>query len=133
MLFMEEKEIQKIFGKVLRGIVHLHQYGIAHRDIKPDNILICLDQDNETIVKIIDFGFATNNTLAELHCGTPNFMAPELLEKSAKYNCSAVDMWALGVTLFYLCEGRYPFKGYDEKDLYRSIRNGKYEFKKIEN
>lgn len=40
-------------------------------------------------------------------------------------------MWALGVTLFYLCEGRYPFKGYDEKDLYRAIRACKYETKKI--
>lgn len=133
MLFIEEKEIQRIFGKILRGVAHLHEEGIAHRDIKPDNILICEDEDGEMLLKIIDFGFATSNNLADLHCGTPNFMAPELLEKVVKYSTTCVDIWALGVTLFYLCEGRYPFKGYDEKDLFRSIRLGKYEFKKIQN
>lgn len=44
-----------------------------------------------------------------------------------------VDTWALGVLLFYLCEGRYPFKGFDEKDLFRNIRSGSYSIKKTMN
>lgn len=48
-----------------------------------------------------------------------------------KYNPMGVDIWAMGVMFFYLCQGRYPFKGYDEKDLFRSIKHGKFEFKKL--
>ena len=59
----------------------MHAHGIAHRDIKPENILICNsdDEDEEVIIKIIDFGFATKSKKTDLQCGTPNFMAPELL------------------------------------------------------
>jgi serine/threonine protein kinase len=92
--------------------------------------LISFKENDDVIVKIIDFGFATAVEKAELHCGTPNFMAPELLEKSVRYCPLKVDIWALGVTLFYLCEGRYPFKGYDEKELFKCIRMGNYELKK---
>ena len=56
------------------------------------------------MVKIIDFGFATTANKADLHCGTPNFMAPQLLDKNLNKYCPlAVDIWALGITLFYLC------------------------------
>ena len=119
-----------IFIRIAKAVAHLHQCGIAHRDIKPENILISFDEDGEIIVKLIDFGFATTTTTSDMHCGTPNFMAPELLESLRKYNPFAVDVWALGITLFYLCEGRYPFKGYDERDLFRSIRKGAFEVKK---
>lgn len=59
-------------------------------------------------------------------------MAPELVEKVQGYNTFAVDIWALGVILFYLCEGRYPFRGYDEKDLFRSIKKCEYEIDRID-
>ena len=84
-------------------------------------------------MKIIDFGFAITNTVGDLQCGTPNFMAPELTEKKTKYCPFKADCWALGVLLFYLFEGRYPFKGFDEKDLFRNIRIGYYELKRIQN
>lgn len=64
--------------------------------------MISFDEDGKMMVKIIDFGFATMANKADLHCGTPNFMAPELLDKTAKYCPLSVDIWALGVTLFYL-------------------------------
>lgn len=57
-------------------------------------------------------------------------MAPELLDRTKKYSPIGADVWALGVTLFYLCEGRYPFKGYDERDLFRNIKKGVYEIKR---
>ena len=116
--------------QIVRGLNHIHQEGIAHRDIKPDNILISTE-DNSLKVKIIDFGFSTAFSKGDLECGTPNFMAPELLEKGKNVYCTKkVDVWALGVLLFYLCEGRYPFKGYDEKDLFKNIKLTEYTLKK---
>ncbi len=49
--------------------------GVSHRDIKPDNILLSF-KNNTPIVKLIDFGFATNSSVSNIYCGTPNFMAP---------------------------------------------------------
>lgn len=106
----------------------MHAHGIAHRDIKPENILICNsdDEDEEVIIKIIDFGFATKSKKTDLQCGTPNFMAPELFIKFEKHDPFKTDIWALGVTLFYLCESRHPFKGFDERSLSKLIKQGKY-------
>lgn len=67
------------------------------------------------LVKLIDFGFATTVVKGETHCGTPNYMAPELFCKKNIYNPFKVDVWALGILLYYLHEGCYPFKGYNEK------------------
>jgi serine/threonine protein kinase len=53
-------------------------------------------------------------------------MAPELFEKVPSYSADKVDVWALGVCLFYLVEGTYPFRGYDDKDLARKIRQGRF-------
>jgi serine/threonine protein kinase len=74
------------------------------------------------IVKVIDFGFM--DVIKEFNigkCGTPNYMAPEVIEGGV-YDGAKVDGWALAILLFYLLEGRYPFKGYDEKDLFKNIK-----------
>ena len=86
LLNLPEEEIRSIFKRVANGIKYLHQQGISHREIKPDNILLSFDEDGFMVVKIIDFGFATSNPKADLQCGTPNFMAPELSDKAKKYS-----------------------------------------------
>lgn len=102
-------------------MAHLHREGVAHRDLKPDNILIASTHDSSApTLKLIDFGYATREQVSSLQCGTPNFMSPELLAKR-EYNPKKSDVWALGVLFFYLSEGRYPFRGYDERDLARTV------------
>ena len=57
---LDENLIKSIFLRTLKAIVHLHSHGIAHRDVKPENILLGYDDDGEMILKVIDFGFATS-------------------------------------------------------------------------
>ena len=78
---------------------------IIHNEITPQNIMLDLSGDIP-VVKIIDFGVATNLPKTDLHCGTPNFMAPELLTvRNKDVNLFAADIWALGIMMFYLSEG----------------------------
>ena len=84
----------------------MHSRGIAHRDLKLDNILLNIDK-----VKIIDFGFAIQSekeTLQRTWCGTPHYMCPDIV-KRVPYNPFAADIWACGVILYILYTGRLPF------------------------
>lgn len=100
----------KIFQQILDCLQICHLRKIYHRDIKLSNVMI---QKSLGIV-LIDFGFAVENPKADLvstFCGTLNYIAPELL-KNLAYKPGPVDIWALGILLFKLVTGEYPFKGH---------------------
>jgi len=135
---ISEQETKKIFRRIIMGIQYLHIKKIAHRDIKLDNIMVNENYD----VKIIDFGFSLFTQPGKklnLHCGTPSYMAPELVAKK-DYLGQPVDIWALGVLLYKMLTGYYPFngkklannhmtnpvKGKTDKELFHAIRRGKF-------
>jgi serine/threonine protein kinase len=92
-----EDMLQKLFVELVKGVSWLHLNGIAHRDLKLENVLL----DHNQTVKIIDLGLATFfNDAMELEefCGSPDYAAPELYMRK-KYNGYAVDIWALAVML----------------------------------
>jgi serine/threonine protein kinase len=92
-----EDMLQNLFVQVVKGLSWLHLNGIAHRDLKLENVLL----DHNQTVKIIDLGLATFfNGAMELEefCGSPDYAAPELYMRK-KYNGYAVDIWALAVML----------------------------------
>ena len=106
-----EKEVRFIFKQLTEGIHYLHSNSYVHRDIKLENILI--DKKNKTI-KIIDFGFSVSvqpDKKLCMFCGTPSYMAPEIVSKQ-EYNGKFVDFWAMGILLFTMLCGTFPFKGY---------------------
>jgi len=122
---LEESEAKKIFIQLCKGISYCHSKSICHRDIKLDNILL----DSDSNVKIIDFGFsicvAAEKKLG-IFCGTPCYMAPEIVSKLQYYG-PPTDVWALGIVLYALLCGKFPFRGFDEKDLFSKIKKGKYD------
>ncbi|CAF4219362.1 unnamed protein product, partial [Rotaria magnacalcarata] len=82
---------------------------VTHRDLKPENVLLTSPDTNETLVKITDFGlsrFINETTLMKTFCGTPNYLAPEVLSTRGEGSYSnKVDVWSLGVIL-YICLGK---------------------------
>ena len=116
-----------IFKQIFSAFDYIHKKNIFHRDIKLENILLTKNYE----IKIIDFGFGLynpRNYLQKFFCGTPNYMAPEIIMKK-EYDCQKADMWSLGILLYKLFCADFPFKGKDEKDLYRHIIKGKYKIK----
>lgn len=119
---ISESICKSLFRQVVLAIDYCHNLKIAHRDVKLENILIYNNQ-----IKLIDFGFATvNQAKCRTFCGTPSYMAPELVNRD-EYSPFAVDIWALGVLLYAMLCGRFPFAEKVESSLYASIKTGKYE------
>ena len=119
---LKEKRAINIFNQIVQAIAYCHSKNICHRDIKLENILIKKNDE----VKIIDFGFAIKNdtnTYNKLLCGTPSYMSPEIVNKK-KYIAQYSEVWTLGVLLFVMLYGRFPFKGKNEKDLFMKIKEG---------
>lgn len=117
---LDESTIKGIVKSIAEALNYLHTYGIIHRDIKADNIVLETLLDNSD-VKLVDFGLAKilePNELATEAVGTLCYAAPEILLGS-KYNKS-VDMWSLGVLLYWLFTGSLPFSpDLQEKEIVR--------------
>jgi serine/threonine protein kinase len=86
--------------------------------------------DEEGIVKLIDFGFSTcipNDKKVKIFCGTPSYMAPEIVRKT-EYCGPPADIWALGVLLFTCITGYFPYRGATDEELYDKICRADYRY-----
>lgn len=112
-----EKRTQLYAAEILLGIEHLHKHGIIYRDLKPENILV----DEYGHLKITDFGFAKNieNEETTTFCGTPEYLAPEVIRKKAY--TKSVDWWAFGIIVYEMLCGCSPFSSSNRKELMESI------------
>ncbi|CDW74837.1 camk family protein kinase [Stylonychia lemnae] len=99
-------EISMILLQILNGLEYIHAQNFIHRDISPQNILVFKDQ----IIKICDFGFVSYGDQTNANIGKQEYMAPEVNYGNQNYN-NAIDIWSLGITLYYICTGSIIFKG----------------------
>ncbi|MFO0617886.1 MAG: serine/threonine-protein kinase [Polyangiaceae bacterium] len=110
---LEWRRALRIAARIARGLAHAHGRGVVHRDLKPDNILLVSEDEEEDIVKLLDFGIAVSAndtrklTRAGMVVGTPNYMAPEQLRAQAVDG--RTDLYALGCMLFEMLAGQCPF------------------------
>jgi len=123
-----EEEARKCIVEVTNALAYIHGQNIAHRDLKPENLLYNNPTDT-AVIKIADFGLAKlldANTLMHTACGTPGYVAPEILEGRG-YGIE-VDMWSLGVIAYILLCGFPPFYDENQRQLFRQIRAGRYDY-----
>ncbi|XP_047084446.1 CBL-interacting protein kinase 24-like [Lolium rigidum] len=117
---LRENEARKYFQQLIDAIDYCHSKGVYHRDLKPENLLL----DSRGNLKVSDFGLSTlsQNGVGLLHttCGTPNYIAPEVLSNDG-YDGSAADIWSCGVILYVLMAGCLPFEESDLATLYDKI------------
>ncbi|XP_025311776.1 MAP kinase-activated protein kinase 3 isoform X2 [Canis lupus familiaris] len=130
-LAFTEREAAEIMRDIGTAIQFLHSQNIAHRDVKPENLLYT-SKEKDAVLKLTDFGFAKETTQNALQtpCYTPYYVAPEVLGPE-KYDKSC-DMWSLGVIMYILLCGFPPFYSNTGQaispGMKRRIRLGQYGF-----
>ena len=109
---IKENIVKYYFGQLVNALFYLNKNNIIHRDIKPKNILL---KNNRKDLVLCDFGFARIKTVRRVKtiCGSPLYMAPELLDE--KTYTDIVDVWAIGMILYEMIYGKHPYK--DCKDI----------------
>jgi len=141
---LKEKEIARIFNQIMSAVAYCHDKGIAHRDLKLENILFASEEPDSPI-KIIDFGFSvlsenlSNSKVDDKDpdpkksgfkrmkskVGTLYYISPEIIKGNYDEKC---DIWACGVILYILLGGYPPFNGPSDKEVYNLITQIKYDF-----
>jgi serine/threonine protein kinase len=119
------QEVKRLFRQIVEGVQYLHHMGIAHCDLKPENIMI----DCEGNAKLIDFGLSQEREIANDNekGGTLLYAAPELLD-FGNYNPKKADIWSLGIVLYAMSTGMCPYPRGPASEQARAIREGRLIF-----
>ncbi|MBA0810057.1 hypothetical protein Gohar_002079 [Gossypium harknessii] len=122
---LSEAEARRFFQQLIDGVEYCHSKGVYHRDLKPENLLL----DSLGNLKISDFGLSAlpeqGVSLLRTTCGTPNYVAPEVLSHKG-YDGAVADVWSCGVILYVLMAGYLPFDELDLTTLYSKIERADF-------
>ena len=123
----DEKDMCEIIQQLLKALSFIHSQNIIHRDIKPENILFANKRDYSTL-KLIDFGLATTSSKDTKSVGTPYYMSPETIEG---HSYARSDIWSVGVIVYLMLTGKYPFQGEKGEKLFKKIENDEIDMKPL--
>jgi len=118
-----EEACRHLFRDLILGVEYLHAQGVIHRDIKPDNLLLCEDD----VLKVVDFGVSQMFEKADemrtaKSAGSPAFLPPELCGRHGDVSGKAADIWSMGVSLYCLRYGGIPFNREGMLEMYEAIK-----------
>src|SRR3989338_2957038 len=121
-----ERQARIWFRQVVSAVQYCHEHLIVHRDLKLENVL--LDKDDN--VKITDFGFANfitdHESFMKTFCGSPMYAPPEIFI-GVKYKGPPLDIWSMGVLLFTMLAGAFPWKSKQaDYNLMREVVSGRF-------
>ncbi|KAH9970178.1 kinase-like domain-containing protein [Lactifluus volemus] len=123
-----EPEARFFMIQLIGACHYMHTHQVIHRDLKLGNLFLDADMN----IKVGDFGLAalieSPGERKKTICGTPNYIAPEVLFDTANGHSFEVDTWSIGVILYTFVVGRPPFQTKDVKEVYQRIRDNQYEF-----
>ena len=120
-----KEEAVHVMYQIIDAVKYCHKKSIVHRDIKLENILI----DENMNIKLTDFGLSVvkrHNEKFKDEVGTARYTAPEILSGDG-YN-ESVDVWGIGVILFLLLTGKYPFDGSNRKNIFTRISEKRIDY-----
>ena len=119
---LNEEDLRVIVKQLLSALHYCHKVGVIHRDIKIQNIMFA-NPDDITSLKLIDFGLAGRITTESIYqaMGTAIYLAPEVI--IGEYD-ERIDMWSLGILIYYTVNGVPPFQGRSARELYQNIVKG---------
>ena len=127
--FMNETKARKIVYSVFRAVKYLHNFGIVHRDIKLENIVMNSRDNLKALPKLIDFGLSKIFLPQEKSgdkFGTIAYCPPEIL--LGKEHWATADVWSLGICLHVVLTNRVPFVSLDKKQTVKNIVEQKLNF-----
>ncbi|XP_076728364.1 LOW QUALITY PROTEIN: sperm motility kinase Z-like [Callospermophilus lateralis] len=122
---MQEEEARRLFRQIARAVDYCHKKGVVHRDLKVENIML----DARGNIKLIDFGLNARFIVGlklNRFWGTLAYLAPEIALRQ-EYEGPPVDIWSLGVILYFMLTGKCPFMGNHHKHLLKLIVRGRYQ------
>lgn len=123
-----ESEAKYFIVQIIGAVAYMHDRKVIHRDLKLGNIFL----DEDMNAKIGDFGLATllvsEDDRKKTICGTPNYIAPEILYGKDKGHSYEVDVWSIGIILYAMLYGKPPFQSKDVDVIYERIKNNDYQF-----
>ena len=134
---LQEDQALFYLAQLVEGVAYCHKLGVCHRDLKPENLLL----DENGNLKISDFGLsslyvgdangdgASRTEILHTTCGTPNYVAPEVLADKG-YDGKKADVWSIGVILYVLMAGFLPFDESSIVALFQKIQNADFTYPK---